>query len=145
MSSLKTGLALALIAFAGLPFALPSKQATTSIVQPEDQILQLERDWLAASGKGDVVLLRRIVADDFMGESTDGRLLSKEDVIPREPGASAFEGALPTETNVRVFGNTAVLMSYLKMIDSGELVRITHVYQKRAQNWQMIAAQLANP
>jgi ketosteroid isomerase-like protein len=145
MNSLKTSLALALIAFAGLPFALPSKQAPPSTAKPEDQILQLERDWLAASIKGDIASLRRIVADDFMGESRDGRLLSKEDVIPREPGAAAFEGALPTETNVRVFGDTAVLMSYLKVPDSAGLVRVTHVYQKRGQGWHMIAMQLGNP
>jgi hypothetical protein len=53
-------------------------------------------------------------------------------VIPREPGATAFEGALPTETNVRVFGDTAVLMSYLKMADS-KLVRVTHIYQNAAK------------
>lgn len=36
-------------------------------------------------------------------------------------------------------------MSYLKMADAGELVRLTDVYQKRAQGWQMIAMQLGNP
>ena len=87
MNSLKISLVLALVYFAGLPFALPSKQSITSTAKAEDQVLQLERDWLAASIKGDVASLRQIVADDFMGESRDGRLLNKDDVIPRQAGA----------------------------------------------------------
>jgi len=62
-----------------------------------------------------------------MGESRDGRLLSKDDVITRLAGASAFEGAVPTDTNLRFFGDTAVLMNYLKMADAGELLGVTHV------------------
>ena len=145
MNSLKTSLVLALVSFASLPFAPPARQSTTSTAKAEDQVLQLERDWLAASVKGDVASLRRIVADDFMGESRDGRLLNKDDVIPRQAGAGAFRGAVPTDSNVRIFGDTAVQMSYLKMADAGELVRLTHVYQKRDQGWQMIAMQLGNP
>jgi len=41
MNSWKTSLALALVSFARLPFALPSKQPTTSTAKPEDQVLQV--------------------------------------------------------------------------------------------------------
>ena len=144
MYSSKTILAIAAITFAGLSFALPSKQAPT-FTRVEEQVLQLERDWLAADGQGDAAWLRRLVADDFMGASADGRLLSKDDVIPRQKGAGGFAGAVPTDNNVRVFGDTAVLMGFIKTAGSAELVRVTLVYQKRAEKWQMIAAQLGHP
>jgi len=145
MSFLKTVFAAALIVFAGISFAaLPSKQAATPADKPEDQLLQLERDWLAADGKGDVASLRRLVADDFMGGSRGGTLLTKEDILPRG-SSGAFAGAVPTDTSVRIFGDTAVLMGFIKTAGSGELVRVTLVFQKRAQTWQMIAAQLAKP
>jgi len=72
--------------------------------RPEEQVAQLERDWLAADGKGDTASLRRIISDDFVGSSFDGRVLSKRDVIPEETGPGGFAGATPGETNVRIFG-----------------------------------------
>jgi ketosteroid isomerase-like protein len=121
-------------------------QATTSSAKPEDQVAQLERDWLAADGKGDVAALRRIVADDFIGQSFDGPVLSKDDVIPQGGGPGGFAGATPGETTVRVFGDTAVLMGLMKMKTPNQPteIRVTLVCQKRPQGWQMIAAQLAH-
>jgi hypothetical protein len=70
-------------------------QAIPSTTKPEDQVTQLERDWLTADGKGDAVSLRRIIADDFIGSSFDGGLLSKEDIIPQGGGPGGFAGANP--------------------------------------------------
>ena|SRR5438270_6404323 len=121
------------------------QQATPSTSKPEDQVTQLERDWLTADGKGDAASLRRIIADDFIGSSFDGGLLSKEDIIPQGGGPGGFAGATPSETNVRVFGDTAVLMG---LITTGgpqsKDIRATLVCQKRPQGWQMIAARLTH-
>jgi len=76
--------------------------------KPEDQVTQLERDWLTADAKGDAASLRRIIADDFLGSSFDGGLLSKENIIPQGGGPGGFAGAIPSDTKVRVFGDTAV-------------------------------------
>src|SRR5262249_36770748 len=140
----KTGLCLALAALPAVYFVFRAPQPFQSNSKPEDQVLQLERDWLAADGKADTAALRHLVADDFMGGASSGTLLSKEDIIPRSGDHGAFAGAIPTDTTVRVFGDTAVLMGYVKNADS-ELVRVTLVCQKRAQGWQMIAMQLAHP
>jgi hypothetical protein len=57
-------------------FGLAQQQpAAGSNCRPEDQVAQLERDWLAAGAKGDGASLRRIVSDDFIGSSFDGGLL----------------------------------------------------------------------
>ena len=145
MYLLKTALGLTLVAVAGVSLAFrPEQEATTSSTKPEDHVLQLERDWLAADAKADAARLSSLVADDFMGGSPDGMLLSKADIIPRGAGPGAFAGATPTDTSVRVFGDTAVLMGSIKTAESG-LIRVTLVYQKRADTWQMIAAQLAHP
>ena len=121
------------------------QQATAATSKPEDQVAQLERDWLTADGKGDLVSLRRIIADDFIGSSFDGRLLGKDDIIPQTGGPGGFAGATPGETIVRVFGDTAVLMGVI--IPGGpqpKEIRATLVCQKRAQGWRMIAARLTD-
>jgi hypothetical protein len=58
----------------------------------EDQIAQLERDWLAADARGDAASLGKIVADDFIGSTFNGHLLSKQDIIPQGGGPSGFAG-----------------------------------------------------
>jgi hypothetical protein len=126
-------------------FGLAQQQATGSNNRPEDQVTQLERDWLAADAKGDGASLRRIISDDFIGSSFDGGVLSKEDIIPQGGGPGGFAGATPTETNVRVFGDTGVLLG---VITTGgpepKQIRVTLVCQKKPQGWQMIAAHLTH-
>jgi ketosteroid isomerase-like protein len=120
-----------------------AQQSATSIGKPEDQVTQLERDWLTADGKGDVASLRRIISDDFMGSSFDGQMLSKQDIIPERTGPGGFAGATLGDTNVRVFGDTAVLMGVINTAGAPpKQIHVTLVVQKKPQGWQMIAAQL---
>jgi len=127
---------------ATLSFA--QQQATASTSKP-DEVTQLERDWLTADAKGDAASLRRIIADDFLGSTFDGGLLSKEDIIPQGGGPGGFAGATPGETTVRVFGDTAVLMGVITTAGpQPKEIRATLVCQKRPQGWQMIAARLTH-
>jgi ketosteroid isomerase-like protein len=129
----------------GATLSMAHKQAAGSNPKPEDQVKAVERDWLAADAKGDADSLRRIISDDFIGSSFDGRLLSKEDIIPQSPGPGGFAGATSGETNVRVFGDTGVLMGVINAAGPNpKPIRVTLVCQKRRQGWQMIAAQLTH-
>ena len=124
--------------------ALTFAQQTTTSNRPEDQVMRVERDWLTADAKGDAASLRQIISDDFMGSSFDGGLLTKEDIIPEGGGPGGFAGATPGQTNVRVFGNTGVLMGTINTAGSqSKPIRVTLVCQKRTQGWQIVAAQLA--
>jgi hypothetical protein len=155
MASLRSFAHIALIVC--LLATLSSAQApAASNSKPEDQVAQLERDWLAADGKGDTALLRRIIADDFIGSSFNGGLLSKEDIIPERTGPGGFAGATTGETNVRIFGDTSVLMGVINTAGpeprqirntagpEPRQIRVTLVCQKRPQGWQIIAAQMTH-
>jgi len=133
---------LAMCAVAALSFSQPQGTATSD--KPEDQVLQLERDWLAADGRGDAASLRRIIADNFIGSSFNGGVLNKSDLIPEGPDPGGFAGATLGKTEVRIFGDTAVLMGVINTAGKpqGKPIHVTLVCQKRTQSWQMIAAQL---
>ena len=132
----------------GLAAALSFAQAQAAGSNPkaEDQLRQLERDWLAADAKGDTGALRRLISDDFIGSSFDGGVLSKEDIIPGDSRPGGFAGATLGETNVRVFGDTGVLMGVINTAAGAQsrLIHVTLVCQKRPQGWQIIAAQLSD-
>jgi ketosteroid isomerase-like protein len=136
-----------LVVWACATLSFAQEQAARSSNKPEDQVTQLERDWLAADAKGDRAALRRIISDDFIGSSFDGGLLNKGDIIPEGPSApGGFAGATIGETNVRVFGDTAVLMGIINTASGPQQkpIHVTLVFQKRQQSWRMIAAQLTN-
>ena len=145
MSSTRSIVYLALIICVGATLSFAQQQGAKSNSKPEDQVTQLERDWLAADAKGDATSLRRIISDDFIGSNFEGELLGKEDIIPEGSGPGGFAGAAPGETHVRIFGDTGVLMG---IISTGgpqpKLIRVTLVCQKTPQGWQMIAAQLTH-
>ena len=143
MRSFKFSLCLGLFVYAGVLCRLAPGQAGPANAKPEDQVLQLERDWLAADGKGDTAMLAHMIADDFMGGSSNGRLLDKQDVIPQGGSQGAFVGAVTRDTTVRVFGDTAVLMGAIRTADAEE-IRVTMVCQRRVNGWQMIAMQLGH-
>jgi ketosteroid isomerase-like protein len=110
---------------------------------PEEQVKQVEKDWLAADAKGDTASLERIIADDFIGTSFNGGLLVKSDIIPQGSSPGGFAGATAGQTNVRVFGDTAVLMGIVNTRGpQPNQIRVALVFQKRPQGWQIIAAQL---
>jgi ketosteroid isomerase-like protein len=87
--------------------------------------------------------LRRIIADDFIGSSFDGTVLSKQDIVPERTGPGGFAGATVGDTNVRVFGDTAVLMGVINTAGTPpKQIHVTLVVQRRPQGWKIIAAQL---
>lgn len=124
-----------------LVFASPVALAQS---KPEDQILKLTRDWLAAEERHDRATLLRIIADDFQGTGPMGNTVFKADVIPIE---GTQEGGLAIQVNdlkARMFGDTSVVTGRgtQKEGEKREL-RFTVVFAKRGETWQMVAGHLS--
>jgi ketosteroid isomerase-like protein len=113
--------------------------------KPEDQIRTLEQQWLDAAAVPDLPTLRKMFASDFMGTAFGPKVLSKQDIIPPN-GAAANH--LPQcklrNATVRMFGDTAVLMGDARPVDTSEgAFRVTTVFQKQSQGWQIIAIHMS--
>jgi ketosteroid isomerase-like protein len=130
-------LGLSLLAVAQTTTQKPS--ATTA----EQEVSAAVAKWLASSQEGDFTALRKLVADDFIGTTFSGTVVSKDDVAPQSGGGSFPEGAVQ-DLHVRVYGDTAVAIGALvfKSQQPGTL-RFTEVWTKRPAGWQMVVAHLS--
>src|SRR5258708_2804614 len=69
MSSIRTILLFVLIACLAATLSFARGQGSTSNSKPEDQVTQLERDWLAADPGGDLASLWSCIFVEFMSSS----------------------------------------------------------------------------
>jgi ketosteroid isomerase-like protein len=136
------------------PKTEPEKPATAT--SAEQELLNLEREWLEAYIKRDVVAMERILADDFLIVYPDGNMLTRADEIAalRKPAPAGGTPALAAEeSKVRVYGDAAVITGILAQkgthadgpskgtaFESRD--RYTDVYVKRAGRWQVVSSQL---
>lgn len=112
----------------------------------EDDFRKLEQNWLDAAAVPDLPALRKIFADDFMGTSFGGGVLSKDDVVPPDGSTeNHFPKSTLRDSTVRIFGDTAVLMGSIEMQvpQKPEEIRMTTVFQRRSAGWQVIAVHMS--
>ncbi len=112
----------------------------------ENEFRKLEQRWLDAAATPDLPALRKMFADDFMGTSFGGGVLSKTDVVPPdETNANHMPKSVLKDSTVRIYGDTAVLMGSVEMQvpQKPESIRMTTVFQKRSEGWQIIAVHMS--
>jgi Domain of unknown function (DUF4440) len=118
----------------------------TSTARGEEDFRKLEQAWLDAASVPDLPVLRKMFSDDFMGTSFGGGVLSKTDVIPPDGmSATHMPKCALKDSTVRIFGDTAVLMGHVAMEvpQKAEDVRMTTVFQKHGEGWQIIAIHMS--
>jgi ketosteroid isomerase-like protein len=131
--------------FCLLAFGRPNAPVSSTNMT-EDDFRKLEQQWLDAAAVPDLPALRKMFADDFMGTSFGGSVLSKTDVVPPDGMTSTH---MPKSTlhdsTVRIFGDTAVLMgsAELQTPQKPESIHMTTVFQKHADTWQVIAIHMS--
>jgi ketosteroid isomerase-like protein len=127
---------------------IPALAQTTAKLEQnntaEQAVLKLTQEWLEAEDRVDRAALNRIIADDFLGTGPRGTTVSKTDVVPREGSGAHGLAITGQDIKVRVFGDTAIVTGrgIPKVQDRPEL-RITVVFVKRSDNWQMVAGHLS--
>ncbi len=91
---------------------LLTSTARTGVAQqgtPEQQVIQLERDWCQAALKKDSALLGRILADDYTGVGSRGKKETKSEALADLPDkTSTVTAGVDTDVKVRVYNDAAV-------------------------------------
>lgn len=134
--------ALSLVVFLGAGMLMAQESS------PEQQLLQLERDWCAAELKKDADLLGRILADDFTGVTSRGIKLNKTELLKSlmDPD-SATNTCSDADVKVRVYGDTAVVTgrgsrsgTYKGKSFKDRQILYTDTFVRKGGRWQVVAS-----
>ena len=108
-------------------------------------ICDSESAWAESVATGDARVVKRILADDFIGVHPSGRQYRKAEMVDGTPKApEIFASNHANEVIVRFYGNMAVAQGSetwrKKKGDTGRFVW-TDTWLKRNGSWQIVAAE----
>lgn len=108
-------------------------------------ICDSEAGWAESVASGDATVVKRILADDFIGVHPSGRHYSKAEMVDGTPKApETFASNHVNDVIVRFYGNVAVAQGNetwrKKNGESGRFVW-TDTWLKRNGKWQIVAAE----
>ena len=118
---------------------------TLAVGAEEQALMQVERDWAAASAKNDWAAMDKILGAEYVHNS-DGQTLSKKQLIANmKSGGLKYTSAEPGEMKVLVLGETGIVhglwseKSILKSRDLSGNYRYTDIFAKRDGRWQAVS------
>ncbi len=114
----------------------------------EQQVWQLEHEWINAFIEGDTETLDRILAEDFIFTDPEGRLLTKAEwLADLKSGELNFESIHLDNLQVRMYGDAAVANGRVTVKAQSKeggfngQYCYTDMYVKRNGQWQAVAEQ----
>ncbi|MGH9966607.1 MAG: DUF4440 domain-containing protein [Pyrinomonadaceae bacterium] len=133
------------ILFAMFSFAFcQTKNETSAQNNVEQELKQIENEWLNSYLRGDKQMFDRIVANYFTGTDETGtfRTKAEEKAIVQAPPASVKASLTNEDVQVRVFGQMAVVTGRIVSKVQGGLnfqSRFTDTFVKQNGRWQVVA------
>ncbi len=124
--------------------------AVAALADDRESVLLLDKEISVATWTADPVWFEENLADDYVLVTPTGAIKSKREVI-RElstPGMR-MEPFDPTEVQVRMYGDTAVVTGRMRQrfvlggIRYANDVRYTDVYVKRKTRWMLVSAHIS--
>jgi ketosteroid isomerase-like protein len=121
----------------------------STITPLADEVGKLNRQWMQAYVTRDAGFLERHLSEDYVSTFPDGQVLDKKgEIEAMKSGMVTISEMRPTEMNVRIYGNVAVItgQSTITATVSGQEAsgnyRFTDVWAKGDSHWQAVASQV---
>ena len=112
------------------------------------EVLDAERDWARAHLENDVAALNRMMAEEYAQIAGGGRVVGKAEVLASfKPGVRHWDEATSDEHDVRVYGETAVVIGRWRGrgVNDGQPfdyhALYVSVWVRRDGRWQMVTDQ----
>jgi ketosteroid isomerase-like protein len=117
-------------------------------MDPIEEILAIERAWTQAHLQDDPAVIEQIMAEDYVKILPNGSLSGKAETLAAyQPGVRYWDHAQGDEYNVRIYGDTAVVIGRwtARGMNNGQQfdysARFLSIYVRRNGRWQMVADQ----
>jgi ketosteroid isomerase-like protein len=113
----------------------------------EQTIMQTERDFIAMTLRKDAAGLARIVAEDFSGVESSGRVVDRIQ-FTNDVKSGIVQTNTPEDLKVRIYGDTAIVTGRLLTkgkgndADNNLQLLLTDVWAKRGGQWQIVNRQI---
>jgi ketosteroid isomerase-like protein len=137
------------IVFVLATMGFAADMSNASAQTEEQRVLAVEDEYVAAEVRRDEVVLRQLVDDRFVLNSTSGKTSGKDTLIQDILGMKMVAQTI-TERSVLVEGDIAIVFGTAKLHfavpgkeDSVSTLRYTSTYVKRQGQWRMLALQMA--
>jgi ketosteroid isomerase-like protein len=138
-------LAALVVTLASPAFPQASTTGPADQAEAERYIRKSEAEWAESVASGDATALEPILADDFVGVETDGKIYNKSTALSdTRAGPKYFLSNHLDDVKVRFYGNTAVAQGSESLVrKSGEKGRFvwTDTWVLRNGKWQIVAAE----
>jgi len=129
-----------------------SGKQTARNLKAERELKKVEEDWANAYLRHDAAALERILADEFISVSSNGKSHNKrQDIEELKADSAVYDYSTPYDLEIRIYGDGAVVIGRTKErghYDSGRQFvneyRWTDIFVKRQGRWQCVAAQVAS-
>lgn len=134
--------ALLLLASCHAAWALPHHESRAV----HKEIEGMEQQWRQALVSNNVNEMDRLLADDYIGITSNGTLETKPEALAqRRAGTVRITRLDLSDTHVRVYGDTAVVTSQAQVegtngaSDISGQYRYTRVYNRRLGQWKIVS------
>jgi ketosteroid isomerase-like protein len=114
----------------------------------QDVLMQLERDWDAAFHRKDVPFIETVLAQEFIATYAEGQRADRaKEIANAREFNQQIDSSVLDEFNVRIFGDTAVVLFTQKLTgpSKGQPLTLTFrymdVFVMRDGRWQCVASQ----
>ncbi|GAB3867941.1 hypothetical protein GCM10028824_11500 [Hymenobacter segetis] len=147
---MKIIIALLLIGFSfSTAFAQKGTGTSASNDKMKAMIIQLDKDWAAATLHNDMAFMKKFVADDCLFTEADGTVATKAEMLKdMESGASKTTANETSNYSVRFFGPDVAIIRHdinVAGMDKGKDTsgdyRRMHVFVRRNGQWVVVDSQ----
>ena len=112
-------------------------------------LIQIDRDWAAATTRNDMVFMKKFVADECLFTEADGTVATKAEMLQdMTSGATKTTANQPSNYSVRLFGpDVAVIRHNINVAgtekgkDASGNYRRMHVFVRRNGQWVVVDSQ----
>lgn len=132
--------------------ASPAAATSGKKMSTEAALKDMENRWAAALGKHDTASIESMVADDFIGVSSKGKVQNRRGMLAEvKGGKDTYTSTKNEKLDVRMYGsNIAVVVGTYREKGTGKdgkafdrSFRFTDTWVDRGGKWQCIASQVA--